>query len=235
MPLIIATPRTIASAVRTVRTLRPSRLFRAKRVTARDLVHRLGDLVLGRALELPDDQPVGEVEDAVGDRRGSRLVGDHHDRLAELLDGVPEQLEDLAARLRVEVARRLVREHDGRLRDERPRDRDALLLAARELRGSVGGRSPSPTEAMSSSKHARSGFSPAIESGSVMFSSAVSIGRRLKNWKTKPMWFAPQLRQVGVLERRDLRAGDRDRARRSACRAPRGCASGSTCPSPTGP
>ena len=32
------------------------------------------------------------------------------------------------------------------------------------------------------------GFSPAIESGSVMFSSAESIGRRLKNWKTKPMW-----------------------------------------------
>ena len=50
-------------------------------------------------------------------------------------------------------------------------------------------RSPSPTEEMSSSKNARSGFSPAIESGSVMFSSAVSIGRRLKNWKTKPMWF----------------------------------------------
>ena len=32
-----------------------------------------------------------------------------------------------------------------------------------------------------------SGFSPAIERGRRMFSSAESIGRRLKNWKTKPM------------------------------------------------
>ena len=39
----------------------------------------------------------------------------------------------------------------------------------------------------SSSTHALSGFSPAIESGSTMFSSASSIGSRLKNWKTNPM------------------------------------------------
>jgi hypothetical protein len=32
-----------------------------------------------------------------------------------------------------------------------------------------------------------SGFSPAIESGRTTFSSASSIGSRLKNWKTKPM------------------------------------------------
>ena len=33
-----------------------------------------------------------------------------------------------------------------------------------------------------------------------MFSSAVSIGSRLKNWKTKPMCCAAELRQVGVAE-----------------------------------
>jgi hypothetical protein len=49
-------------------------------------------------------------------------------------------------------------------------------------------RSPSPTESISVEKYPGSGFSPAIESGNVMFSSAVSIGSRLKNWKTKPMW-----------------------------------------------
>ena len=48
-------------------------------------------------------------------------------------------------------------------------------------------RSPSPTDSTSSSKNAGSGFSPAIASGSRMFSSAFSIGSRLKNWKTKPM------------------------------------------------
>ena len=74
------------------------------------------------------------------------------------------------------------------LRDERPGDRDALLLAARELGRAVlePVRRARP-RSISSSNHSRSGFSPAIESGSVMFSSAVSIGRRLKNWKMKPM------------------------------------------------
>jgi hypothetical protein len=48
-----------------------------------------------------------------------------------------EQLEDLAARLRVEVAGRLVGEDDRRLRHERARDRDTLLLAARKLGGPV--------------------------------------------------------------------------------------------------
>jgi len=40
---------------------------------------------------------------------------------------------------------------------------------------------------MTPSTQALSGFSPAIERGRRMFSSAVSIGSRLKNWKTKPM------------------------------------------------
>ncbi len=49
-------------------------------------------------------------------------------------------------------------------------------------------RSARPTLSISSSNQASSGFSPAIESGSSTFSSAVSIGSRLKNWKMKPMW-----------------------------------------------
>ncbi len=44
-----------------------------------------------------------------------------------------EQGEDLDARLRIEIAGRLVGEQDRRVRDERARDRDALPLTAREL------------------------------------------------------------------------------------------------------
>ena len=44
---------------------------------------------------------------------------------------------DLVAHLRVEVAGRFVREQDARPADDRPGDGDALLLAARELRGKV--------------------------------------------------------------------------------------------------
>ena len=35
--------------------------------------------------------------------------------------------------------------------------------------------------------HAFSAFSPAIDNGNVMFSSAVNIGSRLKNWNTNPI------------------------------------------------
>src|SRR5437762_7669229 len=48
-------------------------------------------------------------------------------------------------------------------------------------------RSARPTVSISPSSHSGSGLRPAIESGSTTFSSAVSIGSRLKNWKTKPM------------------------------------------------
>src|SRR5207302_3769738 len=46
-------------------------------------------------------------------------------------------------------------------------------------------RSARPTFVISSSYHSLSGLRPAIESGRSTFSSAVSIARRLKNWKTK--------------------------------------------------
>jgi hypothetical protein len=47
-------------------------------------------------------------------------------------------------------------------------------------------RSCRPTVWISWSTQAWSGLRPAIESGSTRFSSAVSTGSRLKNWKTKP-------------------------------------------------
>src|SRR5439155_14582643 len=65
------------------------------------------------------------------------VMRDHHGRLPARLDRVAEQLEDLAARLRVEVARRLVGEDDGGLRNQGAGDRDALLLTAGQLRGAV--------------------------------------------------------------------------------------------------
>src|SRR5437763_681735 len=61
----------------------------------------------------------------------------HHGRLAVLVRHRADELEDLAARLRVEVPGRLFGEDDRRAGDERARDRDALLLAARELRRAV--------------------------------------------------------------------------------------------------
>jgi hypothetical protein len=60
-------------------------------------------------------------------------VGDHERRLAVELDGLAQEREDLGARRGVQVARGLVGEEDRRPGDERAGDRDALLLAARQL------------------------------------------------------------------------------------------------------
>ena len=139
--------------------------------------------------EVADDVAVGEEQHAVGDRRGVRVMGDHDGGLAERVDRAAQQREDLAAGRGVEVAGRLVGEHDARPRDERPGDGDALLLAAGELGRAVArGAGVRPTLSTSSSSHAWSGLPPASLSGSTMFSAAVSIGSRLKNWKMKPMW-----------------------------------------------
>ena len=67
-------------------------------------------------------------------RRQLRIVRhEHQRRLARAVD-VEQQLDDLVAGGAVEIAGRLVGEQDRRIVRQRARDRDALLLAARELR-----------------------------------------------------------------------------------------------------
>ena len=237
MPLTMATPSTIAIAVSAVRSLRP------RRPSEREGDHRAAISSIASPIscwvapgELADDATVGEEEDAVGDRSGPRFVGDHHDRLPEVLDRVAEQLEDLGARRRVEVAGRLVGEHDVGLGDERPRDRDALLLAAGELR---------PVGARAGRRARRSRRAPRTNAGVGLLARdrerepdvllGVQHRQEVEELEDEADVLAPELRQVGVLERRDLRAGDRRPSPRSACRARRGCASASTCRSPKAP
>ena len=61
---------------------------------------------------------------------------DEHDRDSLIVEVLQER-HDLDAAAGVEVAGGLVGEHDARFGHQRPRDRDALLLAARELVGHV--------------------------------------------------------------------------------------------------
>ena len=86
-----------------------------------------------------DDLAVGEEQHRVGDRGRAGVVRDHHDRLAEVVDRAAQQLEHVAARVRVEVAGRLVGEHDGGVGDQRACDRDALLPGRRTARSGGGG------------------------------------------------------------------------------------------------
>ena len=62
-------------------------------------------------------------------------MGDVDHRHAELLLQRADLAPHLLAQLRVEVRQRLVHQADLGLGDDRAAERDALLLAARELRG----------------------------------------------------------------------------------------------------
>ena len=143
-------------------------------------------LIVGFSM-LVDDAAVGEEHDAVGVAGGTGIVGDHDDRLPEAFDRGASQLEELGGRSRVEVAGRLVGEDQLGPGHHRPGGGDALLLAARQLRGPVS-QSVGDAEAASRACAAMpaSGRRPARANGSVMFSSAVSVGTRLNAWKTNP-------------------------------------------------
>ena len=65
--------------------------------------------------------------------RRAGIVGDHHNRLLELLVQAVEQVHDLAGGHLVQVSRRLVGNKDRRVGDDRARDRDTLLLASGKL------------------------------------------------------------------------------------------------------
>ena len=89
--------------------------------------------VVGATDLVADDPALLEGDDALA-QRGHDLgvVGRHQHRDAELVD--PQQeLQDLPADERVEVAGRLVGDDQARVVDERAGDRRALLLAARQL------------------------------------------------------------------------------------------------------
>src|SRR5438067_1672421 len=83
------------------------------------------------------DEPVADVDDPARARRDVGIVRDEDRRHAALAVEVDEEVHHALARARVEVARRLVAKKDRGPRDERARDADALLLAARELDGPV--------------------------------------------------------------------------------------------------
>ena len=128
------------------RIVSPERSLFADRPAERD-AHGLGhdDASTGFG-GVADDVPVGELDDALGVGGDLVLVGDQDDRAAL----VGEALEDARgppAWRRVEVPGRLVGEDHRRVGDQRPRDGDALLLAARELGGEVVHAAARPTSA----------------------------------------------------------------------------------------
>src|SRR5688572_30577063 len=119
---------TIDSSVRTVRD------FFRHRLAMTNPVRVMAASGGGRLFE---QLALLEVQRAARELRGFRVVRHHHDGLAVLAVEHLQKPQDLVRRLAVEVAGRLVADQDGRVRDQRARDCDALFLAAGELPGLV--------------------------------------------------------------------------------------------------
>ena len=97
----------------------------------------LGDFVGAGSIEGPGQTPVGEQDHPVGVRRGDGVVGDHHNRVSVVVDELAQEGEHASPGLGVKRTGRLVGEHNLGPGNERSRDRDPLLLATRELGGTM--------------------------------------------------------------------------------------------------
>src|SRR5437588_11012565 len=106
-----------------------------KRILMRSAVqldHSLEERALA-AGGLVDDLPVADEHHAVGVASDARVVRDHDYGLPAFVQP-PQQRHHMVAAAPIEVARRLVRENDLGVVDQRACDRGPLLLAAGELR-----------------------------------------------------------------------------------------------------
>jgi hypothetical protein len=118
-----------------------------------EALHPIEDRRGGRREDLIDDASVDEEEHPVGVRRRDRVVGDHHDALPEVVDGVPQERQDLHAGSGVEVAGGLVGEADRRSAHQGAGAAHPLLLPAGELVWAAGSGGPG-------SQHVNDGVEP---------------------------------------------------------------------------
>ena len=144
------------------------------------------DAVGGRLGHVVDDVAVGEEDDPVGVGRGhgswvtitmvwpiSRTALRMNDRISAPV---------LESRLPVGSSAKMIAGSAG----QGPGDGDPLLLTAGELARAVVEAVAEADGADDRVEPGRSGLRPARSIGRVMFSNAVSVGTRLKAWKTKP-------------------------------------------------
>ena len=108
-------------------------VFRAPRITRSPFPGSPMTIRRRRLARVGDDAAVEHLDLARKPRGQVAVVGDDHDRRSACMERF-EQRDDRGAGGAVEVAGRLVGEHDRGLTDERARNRDTLALPTRELR-----------------------------------------------------------------------------------------------------
>src|ERR1700722_13650636 len=138
VPEMKVTPSTIASAVSASRSLWASRpLIVTFRTSAPQVPHPLEDRIGGGLFELAYHGPVGQEDDPVRVGGSPRVVRDHDDGLAKFRHRLTEKAEQVRGGIGVQVAGGLIGEDEVRPVDQRAGTRNALLLAAGKLTGTV--------------------------------------------------------------------------------------------------
>src|SRR5438874_3412645 len=183
---------------------------------APERLHPVEHLVGRRSLHLIDDATVAQEDRVVGVAGSHRVVRDHDDGPAELVNGPSHEFEQLRARPRVEVPRRLVGEDDLGPRRQGTRGRDALLLPARQLAGTV-------LQAVTESRRVQDLVDPLrvrLLPGDVEREGHVLGGGERRNQverlEDEANLLAAQQRQLLLAERRQIDVADEHAPRREA-------------------
>ena len=235
VPATNATPMTTAKPVSAVRSLRASRPLSATLSTSHGL-HQVEHALGALAAAVVHDPAVAEHDDAVGHRGGVRVVRDHHDGLAELVDGLAQQRR---------APRRTSASPGCRSARRRTPPPGGGSARARRRRAAAGRRTARTGGASSRSPRPDGGdqlvvpLAVGLAAGQRERQQDVLLGgqdrHEVEGLEDEAEPVAAQARERLVVEVGELGAVDHHRARRSAGRAPRAGASAWTCPSRTGP
>ena len=140
-------------------------------------------------------------------------MGDHHDRVAISVHDLAQECEHAAPGLGVQRSGRLIGEHNLGAGDERAGDRDALLLAAGELRGTVA-QAFLQADPRGDLAHLRAPWAPTVEAqrqGDVLGDR--ERRHQVEGLKDEPDPLASEDRQPPLAETREVGVPERDGAR----------------------
>ena len=205
MPDISATPSAIAMPVRTARSLREKNP-RSTTAASAERLHQVEHPVDVERRAVADDAPVGEHDQAVGVRGGVRVVGDHHDRLAELVDRAAQQREHLAdaveSRLPVGSSANTTAGRETSARATATR----CCWPPESSAGRWCRRSRMPTVSISRSNHSSSALAPGDRQRQQDVLARVEDRQQVEGLEDEADLLAPQQRQRAVVERRRARS-----------------------------
>ena len=211
VPAMRVTPRSTANTVLSSRILRAtsSLMVSVNMISFRSVASGRGPSPGVGSSIVGDDAAVGEEDGPVGVRGGDRVVGDHHDRLAELADRDSHERQHLAAAVGVEVAGRFVGEDDLRAGHQGTGHRDSLLLTAGELRRPVARvEGASPTVSTTWSNQSASTLRPASRAGSDDVLGGGERRHEVERLEDEPDPVASELGEPTIVERRDVDVAD---------------------------